>query len=196
MKITGILLKKAANGGLTLNQIGSILCRPDEDDSLESPLEKIVSQASRCANMTRSLLKKKKQLTNSANRNKFDPFKCIAFKNSTIVMFQHLDTDSEDESPMPKLSSPRDNDASFSSVFFTSDDESPREELIIQSNSVTKKNLRVKAEQVAKRLLKKFPVGAHFFSKKHINGPHDREFFMAFEMLLEETIEVMKVKEL
>jgi hypothetical protein len=58
MKITGTLLKKAAKRGLTLSAIGSILCRPDEDDSLESHLEKIVRQASRCAKMTRSSVKK------------------------------------------------------------------------------------------------------------------------------------------
>jgi len=50
-------------------------------------------------------------------------------------MFQQdLDTDSEEESPMPKISSPRDSDASFNSVFFTSDEESPREEPTDQVN--------------------------------------------------------------
>ena len=58
IKISGILLKKAASLGLTLSDIGTILCRPDEDDSLESHLEKIVRQARRCAYLTRSLLKK------------------------------------------------------------------------------------------------------------------------------------------
>jgi len=58
IKISGMLLKKAANLGLTLSDIGTILCRPDEDDSLESHLEKIVKQSRRCASMTRSLLKK------------------------------------------------------------------------------------------------------------------------------------------
>ena len=58
IKVSTMLLKKAANLGLNLSDIGSILCRPDEDDSLESHLEKIVRQARRCAGMTRSLLKK------------------------------------------------------------------------------------------------------------------------------------------
>jgi hypothetical protein len=32
MKCSGSLLKEAASKGLTLAQIGDILCRPDEDD--------------------------------------------------------------------------------------------------------------------------------------------------------------------
>lgn len=39
IKITGSLLKEAARQGLTLAQIGKILCRPDDDETQESPLE-------------------------------------------------------------------------------------------------------------------------------------------------------------
>ena len=45
MKVSSLLLKKAAARGLTLQQIGQILCRPDDDDSEPSPLEKIVKKA-------------------------------------------------------------------------------------------------------------------------------------------------------
>ena len=45
MKISTMLLKQAAARGLTLAQIGQILCRPDEDDTELSPLEKIVEEA-------------------------------------------------------------------------------------------------------------------------------------------------------
>jgi DNA-binding transcriptional MerR regulator len=45
MKISSLLLKKAAATGLNLAQIGEILCRPDEDDTMPSILEKIVSEA-------------------------------------------------------------------------------------------------------------------------------------------------------
>ena len=45
MKVSSLLLKKAAARGLTLQQIGQILCRPDDDDSEPSPLEKIVNKA-------------------------------------------------------------------------------------------------------------------------------------------------------
>lgn len=45
IRITTILLQKGANQGLTLEQIGQILCRPDEDDTLPSLLERIVEKA-------------------------------------------------------------------------------------------------------------------------------------------------------
>lgn len=45
MKISSLLLKRAAARGLTLTQIGQILCRPDEDESEPSQLEKIVKKA-------------------------------------------------------------------------------------------------------------------------------------------------------
>ena len=45
MKISSLLLQKAAAHGLTLAEIGKILCRPDEDDTQPSLLEKIVSKA-------------------------------------------------------------------------------------------------------------------------------------------------------
>lgn len=40
-----MLLKKGAIAGLTLADIGKILCRPDEDDEIPSILEKIVKRA-------------------------------------------------------------------------------------------------------------------------------------------------------
>lgn len=39
MRISSTLLKKGAKAGLTLAQIGQILCRPDEDDEQPSILE-------------------------------------------------------------------------------------------------------------------------------------------------------------
>ena len=47
MRISSTLLKIGALGGLTLAQIGEILCRPDEDDSLPSQLELLVEKAKR-----------------------------------------------------------------------------------------------------------------------------------------------------
>ena len=51
MRITTTLLKKGAEAGLTLAQIGQILCRPDEDDEQPSLLEKMVKRARICSNM-------------------------------------------------------------------------------------------------------------------------------------------------
>lgn len=45
IRITTTLLQKGANQGLNLEQIGQILCRPDEDDTLPSLLERIVDKA-------------------------------------------------------------------------------------------------------------------------------------------------------
>jgi hypothetical protein len=45
MRISTTLLKSGAKNGLTLEQIGQILCRPDEDDTLPSLLERIVEKA-------------------------------------------------------------------------------------------------------------------------------------------------------
>ena len=45
MKISTLLLKKAAAQGLNLAQIGQILCRPDDDEDAPSLLEKIVDKA-------------------------------------------------------------------------------------------------------------------------------------------------------
>lgn len=45
MRISTTLLKSGAKHGLNLEQIGQILCRPDEDDSLPSLLERIVEKA-------------------------------------------------------------------------------------------------------------------------------------------------------
>jgi hypothetical protein len=49
MKITSLLLKRAAARGLTLTQISQIFCRPDEDDTKQSLLENIVQKASLCS---------------------------------------------------------------------------------------------------------------------------------------------------
>ena len=51
MRISTTLLKSAAEEGLTLEQIGQILCRTDEDDSLPSLLEKIVHKARQITDM-------------------------------------------------------------------------------------------------------------------------------------------------
>jgi hypothetical protein len=39
MRISATILKKGAEAGLTLAQIGEIICRPDEDDEQLSILE-------------------------------------------------------------------------------------------------------------------------------------------------------------
>lgn len=51
VRISTTLLKCAAEEGLTLEQIGQILCRPDEDDTLPSLLEKIVQKARQITDM-------------------------------------------------------------------------------------------------------------------------------------------------
>jgi hypothetical protein len=51
IRISTTLLKSAAEEGLTLEQIGQILCRPDEDDSMPSLLEKIVQKARQITDM-------------------------------------------------------------------------------------------------------------------------------------------------
>lgn len=45
IRISTLLLKRGAEAGLNLAQIGQILCRPDDDDSVESLLEKLVIKA-------------------------------------------------------------------------------------------------------------------------------------------------------
>ena len=45
MRISTLLLQVGARMGLTLAQIGGILCRPDEDDQQPSILETLVSEA-------------------------------------------------------------------------------------------------------------------------------------------------------
>ena len=45
IKISGLMLKQCIKRGLNLQQIGEILCRPDDDDTLFSTLEKIVMKA-------------------------------------------------------------------------------------------------------------------------------------------------------
>lgn len=45
MKISSLLLKKAAAKGLNLAQIGQFICRPDDDEEAPSLLEKIVDKA-------------------------------------------------------------------------------------------------------------------------------------------------------
>jgi len=55
MKITTLLLKRAAARGLTLTQISEIFCRPDEDDTKLSVLENIVSKASLCSALKLSM---------------------------------------------------------------------------------------------------------------------------------------------
>ena len=51
IKISSLLLKSAASKGLTLAQIGQIMCRPDDDEEAPSLLEKIVNKAQLCANL-------------------------------------------------------------------------------------------------------------------------------------------------
>jgi len=45
IKITTLLLKQAAEKGLSLAKIGQILCRPDHDETVPSLLENIVKKA-------------------------------------------------------------------------------------------------------------------------------------------------------
>lgn len=51
IKITTLLLKEAAAKGLNLAQIGQILCRPDDDETIPSLLENIVKKAELCAKL-------------------------------------------------------------------------------------------------------------------------------------------------
>lgn len=51
MRISTTLLQHSARAGLTLVQIGQILCRPDEDESQPSLLERIVDKARLIADM-------------------------------------------------------------------------------------------------------------------------------------------------
>ena len=61
MKISSLLLQRGAAKGLTLAQIGQVLCRPDEDDQEPSLLEKIVDKAQLCANMRLQMQTKLKE---------------------------------------------------------------------------------------------------------------------------------------
>jgi len=61
MKISNILLKEGAMRGLTLAEICQILCRPDDDETIPSLLEKIVEKAQLCANMRQQVEKKQRQ---------------------------------------------------------------------------------------------------------------------------------------
>ena len=47
MKISALLLRQAAQRGLTLAEIGKILCRPDDDDTMPSILEQLVEKSER-----------------------------------------------------------------------------------------------------------------------------------------------------
>lgn len=58
MKITTLLLQQCAARGLTLAQIGEILCRPDEDDTKPSLLENIVSKAKLCSSLKQKMQSK------------------------------------------------------------------------------------------------------------------------------------------
>jgi hypothetical protein len=57
-KISSLLLKIAAARGLNLAQIGKILCRPDEDDTMLSTLEIIVDKALLCSNLKLNMQRK------------------------------------------------------------------------------------------------------------------------------------------
>lgn len=52
MRISSTLLKIGSQSGLTLAQIGQILCRPDDDDSTPSQLEQLVNKAAEMASKT------------------------------------------------------------------------------------------------------------------------------------------------
>jgi len=54
------LLQRGAKAGLTLEQIGSILCRPDDDDQVPSLLERIVDKARLIADMLVKMQSKSK----------------------------------------------------------------------------------------------------------------------------------------
>lgn len=70
IKISTLLLKEAAIRGLTLTQIGQVMCRPDEDDTAPSLLEKIVTKAQLCANMKNTVQSRQRQsMLNLAQNN-------------------------------------------------------------------------------------------------------------------------------
>ena len=110
-------------------------------------------------------------------------------------MSEQMDTDSdEEESPLPKPSSPKNADGSFNSVFFTSDEaeesmdmgDEPSDAVTTYLNTLNAKKLLAKAEKFAnKKEGLKTPL-----SKKSEDGPHDYEFFVAFEELLDEALKM------
>mmetsp|Transcript_34857 Transcript_34857/g.53522 ORF Transcript_34857/g.53522 Transcript_34857/m.53522 type:complete len:168 (+) Transcript_34857:1371-1874(+) len=61
MRISSLLLKMGAEKGLTLSQIGSILCRPDEDDEQPSILEKIVENARKITDMKKHIANQQRE---------------------------------------------------------------------------------------------------------------------------------------
>ena len=60
IRISSTLLQRGAKAGLTLAQIGALLCRPDEDDSKPSILEIIVDKSRLIADMVVKMQGKKK----------------------------------------------------------------------------------------------------------------------------------------
>jgi len=55
IRISTTLLHRAARAGLNLEQIGQILCRPDDDDTQPSLLERIIDKARLIADMMMKL---------------------------------------------------------------------------------------------------------------------------------------------
>jgi hypothetical protein len=100
---------------------------------------------------------------------------------------------------LPKASSPKNADGSFNSVFFTSDEEessmdmgdAPSDALTSYLNTLTSKKLLSKAEKfAAEKKGLKTPL-----SKKSEDGPHDYEFFVAFEELLDEALKMYNTQQ-
>ena len=60
IRITTTLLQMGARQGLTLESICKILCRPDEDESMPSLLERIVDKARLIADMMTQMQRKSK----------------------------------------------------------------------------------------------------------------------------------------
>lgn len=68
MKISTLLLKKAAAANLNLSQIGQIICRPDLDDSELSPLERLIRRADELSAQTEDVSTEPVDIELSANK--------------------------------------------------------------------------------------------------------------------------------
>ena len=86
IKISTILLKQGAKSGLNLEQIGKILCRPDDDETQFSLLERIVDKARLITDMMckmRSKIKDSNLRSIDHNNSKYNGLDIEAIKKHT-----------------------------------------------------------------------------------------------------------------
>jgi hypothetical protein len=81
VRISTTLLKCAARAGLTLSQIGQILCRPDDDETVPSLLERIVEKSRLIADL---IVQKKEKFKDSHLRYINDEKSMLSTKNSDL----------------------------------------------------------------------------------------------------------------